>query len=371
MKNIVKIFILPALVFCLAIPAGITAQQLPYHNEYAFGLDISFVKQREDNGEKYLNTDSIVQPCLEIFKEHGYNWGRVMICNEPTSSRLPQNLQYVIAAGLDVKKYDMHFLLDYMFSNGWANPMTQPTPTAWKTLTHAERVKAVYQYIHETMSALKEAGAMPDMVQVGNEIGNGFLWPDGRIRYDSMQLSQWKNFTDYLSAGIRAIREVAGPEGRVKIMLHVDHGGDIPMTKMFCDTMREYKVDYDVIGFSFYPWSHGTLLDLRDNLRFAATTYGKEIIVVETGYYWRPSQYFRNNPSAYPETPEGQRQWLEAVNEVVLDTPNGLGRGVFFWEPMQRGRGYFDDNRKVQPIIHAFEKYAWPLIRNDGQTRIQ
>jgi arabinogalactan endo-1,4-beta-galactosidase len=360
-----------AAAILMALSGTTVAQQLPYQNQYAFGLDVSFVKQREDNGEKYMDTDSTVKPCLQIFREHGYNWGRVMICNEPTSSRLPQNLQYVISAGLDLKKYGYRFLLDYMFSNGWANPMVQPTPSAWKGFSHDDRVQAVYKYIKETMTALKEAGALPDMVQVGNEIGNGFLWPDGRIRYDSLQLSKWKNFTEYLSAAIRAIREVSGNGNKVKIMLHVDHGGDIPMTRNFFDKMREFKVDYDVIGFSFYPWSHGTLMDLKDNLRFAAIEYGKEIIVVETGYYWRTSNYFRNSPSPFQETPEGQRHWLESVNEIVLNTPNGSGSGLFFWEPMARGRGYFDDGHRVLPVIHAFEKYTLPVKRTDGQTRIQ
>jgi arabinogalactan endo-1,4-beta-galactosidase len=360
-----------AMTLCLALPIATLAQNLPYQNDYAFGLDVSFVKQREDNGEQYMDTDGVIKPCLQIFKDHGYNWGRIMICNEPTYSRLPQDLEYVISAGQDLKRYGYRFLLDYMMSNGWANPMVQPTPSAWKDLSHPDRVEAVYQYIKETMTAFKEAGALPDMVQVGNEIGNGFLWPDGRIRYDSLQLSKWENVVDYLTAGIKAIREVAGNEERIKIMLQVDHGGDIPMTRTFFDKMREYNVDYDVIGLSFYPWSHGTLMDLRDNLRFAANAYGKEIIVVETGYYWRASNYFRDNPSPFPETPEGQRQWMESVNEIILDTPNGLGRGVFWWEPMRRGRGYFDEDRKVQPIIHAFEKYALPVIRTDGQTRIQ
>jgi len=359
-----------AFVLLMSLPATMIAQHLPYENEYAFGLDVSFVKQREDNGEKYLDTDSIVKPCLTIFKDHGYNWGRVMICNEPVVSRLPQNLQYVISAGQDLKKNGYKFLLDMMFSNGWANPMVQPIPSEWKNMTHDERVKAVYTFCHETMAALKEAGAMPDMVQIGNEISNGYLWPDGLVRYDSMQLSKWKNFTEYLAAGAKAIRDVAGKTNPVKIMLHVDHGGDLQMTKTFFDKMREYKIDYDVMGFSFYPWSHGTLLDLRDNLRFAATEYGKEIIVVETGYYWRTSQYFKVYASPFPESPEGQRQWLEAVNEVVMATPNGLGRGVFWWEPMSKGRGYFDEKGRVEPIIHAFEKYARPAKRPDGQNRI-
>jgi arabinogalactan endo-1,4-beta-galactosidase len=358
-------------IFFLFIPSLLTAQDLPYRNSYAFGLDVSFVRQQEDNGNKFMDTDSTVKPCLQIFSEHGYNWGRIMICNEPVTGRLTQDIKYVVSAAQDLKKYGFSFLLDYMMSNGWANPMVQPVPSLWKNLKHPERVKAVYQYIKETMTALKDAGVMPDMVQIGNEIGNGFLWPDGRVRYDSLELSKWKNVADYLSAGAKAVREVAGKEKNVKIMLHVDHGGDIPMTKMFFNKMREYKVDYDVIGFSFYPWSHGTLLDLKDNLRFAAKEYGKEIIVVETGYYWRPGNSFKTTKPPFPETPQGQKEWLEAVNEIVMNTPDGLGRGVFWWEPMSRGRGYFDETRKVQPIINAFEKYALPVNRADGQKRIQ
>lgn len=359
------------LFYLISLPVVIRAQSLPYQNDYAFGGDLSFVKQQEDNGRKFMDTDSTVKPCLQILREHGYNWGRIMICNEPVSNRLAQDLDYVISAARELKKYGFRFLLDYMMSNGWANPMTQPLPSEWKDLDHQEKVRAVYSYIKETVMALDSAGVIPEIVQIGNEIGNGMLWPDGRIYYDQPELSKWKNVADYLNAGIKAVREVSGSNRNVKVMLHVDHGGDIEMTRTFFDKMKEYKVDYDVIGFSFYPWSHGTLVDLRDNLIFAARRYDKEIIVVETGYYWRQSRYFSTTKPPFPETPEGQREWLETVNQIVMNVPDGLGKGVFWWEPMSRGRGYFDDQGRIQPIIHAFEKYALPLNRTDGQTRIQ
>jgi arabinogalactan endo-1,4-beta-galactosidase len=272
----------------LSSPARTAAQTaphtLPFENDYAFGLDVSFTRQHEDNGRKYYDTDGAEKRPLQIFRDHG---------------------------------------------------------------------------------------VMPDVVQIGNEIGNGFLWPDGRIFYDTPEKSEWKKMTDYLKAGARAIREAAGGDHRVKIMLHVDHGGDIPMTQTFFDKMAEYGVDYDMIGFSFYPWSHGTLLDLKNNLHFTANRYGREIILIETGYYFQPSHYFRDVRPPFAETPQGQREWLEAVNEIVLGTPNGLGRGIFWWEPMMRGRGYFDAENRIQPIIHALEKYALPVTRADGQTRIQ
>ncbi|MDN3669504.1 glycosyl hydrolase 53 family protein [Echinicola jeungdonensis] len=352
--------------------SAVIAQSLPYHNDYAFGLDLSFVKQREDNGEKYFDIDGAEKPVLKIFNDHGYNWARLMICNEPVSDGLVQDLEYVVNGAKDLQKYNYHFALDMMFSNGWANPMKQPTPSSWVDMTHEERIVAVYEFVLNTLTTLKNEDVLPEMVQIGNEIGNGFLWPDGRINYATPQESKWKNVADYLKAGVKAIREVEGNGNKIEIMVHVDHGGDIAFSQTFFDKMEVYNVDYDVIGYSFYPWSHGTLLDLRDNLRMTALRYGKEIIVIETGYYWRENTYHENAPYPFPETPEGQKQWFQAVNEIVLDTPNGLGRGVFWWEPMARGRGFFDDETKVaQPIVRAFEKYSLPENRTDWQNRIQ
>lgn len=366
-KRIFLLFILILYFF-----PEIKAQQLPYQNNYAFGLDLSFVKQHEDKGEKYYDIDGTEKPALQIFSDHGYNWARIMICNEPVGDYLVQDLKYVIKAAKDLQKYNYHFALDMMFSNGWANPMVQPTPSLWVDMTHKERVNAVYDYVYDVMSALKKEGVMPEIVQIGNEIGNGFLWPDGRICYAPEIDSKWENLVDYLKAGTRAIRAVEDENSKVKIMLHVDHGGDIEFSKTFFDKMENFNVDYDVVGYSFYPWSHGTLLDLRDNLRMTALRYGKEIIVVETGYYWRQSRYFEKGFSPFPETPEGQKAWFEAVNEAVLNVPNGLGRGVFWWEPMFRGRGFFDDETHVaKPIVSVFEKYAFPKQRVDGQKRIQ
>ncbi|MBP8302917.1 MAG: glycosyl hydrolase 53 family protein [Phycisphaerae bacterium] len=344
------------------------AAGLPYENDYAFGVDASFVKQRVDQGARYTDANEVKTP-LQIFRDHGYNWARVHLCNDPVQ-RLPQTLEYVVAMGRDIKAQGMRFLLDLMFSNSWANPMTQPTPSVWVDLTHDQRTAAVREFCRHAIASLRDANALPDMVQVGNEIGNGFLWPSGRLWPETDRPSNWSNVADYLKAAITGIKEAAGKK-TVRIMLHVDHGGDIPLTRGFFDRMREHGVEYDVIGFSFYPWSHGTLLDLRDNLRFTALRYGKEIIVVETGYHFQPSRYFREVPPPFPETPEGQRQWLEAVHEIVLDTPNGLGRGVFWWEPMMAGRGYFDREGRVLPIIHAFERYTRPIRRPDGQNRLQ
>ncbi|HYQ57607.1 MAG TPA: glycosyl hydrolase 53 family protein [Draconibacterium sp.] len=358
-------------LFAIFVSFETFSQTFPYQNDYALGLDLSFVKQGEDRGTKYYDVDGTEKPALQIFREHGYNWSRVMICNEPTR-RLPQDLEYVVDAAKSTKEYGYFFLLDMMFSNGWANPMEQPTPSLWVDMSHKERVEAVYEYVHRVVSRLKDEGVMPDMIQIGNEIGNGFLWPDGRINYATPEQSKWENVADYLKAGVKAIRELEDDEKKIKIMIHVDHGGDLEMSQTFFDNMNKYKVDYDVIGYSFYPWSHGTLLDLRDNLRMTALRFKKEIIVVETGYYYRQSNYFEDVKPPFPETPEGQKEWFQAVNEIVLATPNGLGKGVFWWHPVSGSRGFFDTETNVaKPIVEAFERYGLPVKRADGQTRIQ
>ena len=349
-----------------AFPQG----QLPYDNPYAFGNDLSFVLQNEQRGAVFYDTDGTQKSVWQIFREHGYNWARLMICNEP--SRLGQTLDYVVAGAKKLKENNTHFALDFMMADGWSNPMTQPTPSSMREMTHKQRVDAFYDYVHNVIATLRAEGVQPEIVQVGNEISNGAFWPDGRVYYgpEKRALSHWKEFTEYIKAGIKAIRDV---DPAIQVMLHVDFGGDLEMSEIFFDKMKQYKVGYDCIGFSFYPWSHGTLMDLRDNLYYVIEKYRKPCYVIETGFYSVPSQYFERKGirAPYPETPEGQKQWFQAVNEIVMAAPYNLGRGVFWWEPMQRGRGSFDDQSHVaKPIVEAFEKYAYPLERTDGNPRI-
>jgi arabinogalactan endo-1,4-beta-galactosidase len=196
---------------------------------------------------------------------------------------------------------------------------------------------------------------MPDMVQIGNEISPGMLWPDGRLP------ANWNNFADLLKAGIRGAEAGRGTNARPRIMIHIDKGGSKGATKWFFDKLNSFDVEYDVIGQSYYPWWHGSLLDLRENLNFMATEYRKDIILVEVAYCWRPTEY-RTKPAPFPESPEGQRQFLDEVNRLVMATPNQRGRGVFWWEPAVTGRlrerGFFDDDGNALPVINVFDKWT-------------
>ena len=159
------------ILWCFSVHAW--AAGLPYENDYAFGVDASFVKQHVDQGTQFKDANEVKSP-LRIFRDHGYNWARIHLCNEPV--RLPQTMEYVTASGRDIKELGMKFLLDLMLSNGWANPMTPPgNPGAWVDMTHDQRTTAVHDFCRDTIAVLRDANSWPDMVQVGNEIGNGFF----------------------------------------------------------------------------------------------------------------------------------------------------------------------------------------------------
>ena len=214
-------------------------------------------------------------------------------------------------------------------------------------------MKAVFNFSRDTVSAFREQGTMPDMVQVGNEITSGMLWPDGQLP------DRWEQFAELLTAGVRGVEAGRGNLVRPVIMIHIDQGGNAETTQWFFDHLIANRVPFDVIGQSYYPFWQGSLDDLRKNLAFMANRYRKPIIVVETAYDWRGGEEFKGRKREFPETPEGQREFLAAVAQVVRETPNGLGKGLFWWEPMAEGpiakRGLFDDQHNSLPALHVFD----------------
>lgn len=321
-------------------------------HDYAIGADLSFLRQAEARGTVFKDGGE-AKLALQIFRDHGYNWIRLRLFHTPT--RLPNDLEYTLASARDAKERGFRFLLNYHYSDTWADPGHQAIPAAWQGKTHAELVEAVFDYTRDTIAAFREAGVLPDMVQVGNEITPGMLWPDGRLP------GNWDQFAELLQAGVRGVRVGSGTNPPPRIMIHIDKGGNRAATRRFFDKLHTYPVEYDVIGQSFYPWWHGSLLDLRENLEFMATTYDKDIMLVEVAWCWRPTEY-RDRPGPFPETPEGQRAFLDEVNRLVLNTPNGRGAGIFWWEPAVTGRlrnrGFFDDDGNALPVIEVFDRFT-------------
>jgi arabinogalactan endo-1,4-beta-galactosidase len=308
----------------------------PAHGlDYAIGADLSFLKQAEDRGTQFKDNHQ-PKSGLKIFKEHGYNWIRLRLFHTPT--RLPNDLEYTIALAKEAKQLGFKFLLNCHYSDTWADPGKQYIPKAWEGMSHDELVGAVFGYTRDTIVAFKDAGVMPQMVQPGNEIINGMLWPDGKLP------GNWDNLAELLKAGIDGVDAGRGNADRPLIMIHIDQGANKKRTKSFFDKWHSY----------------GILLDLRENLIFMANEYQKDIIMVEVAYNCEPAEY-RKRPAPFPETPEGQRQFLDEVHRLVLDTPYNRGKGVFWWEPAT-GRGgrrtMFDRDGNAMPVITVFDRFT-------------
>ncbi len=327
-----------------------TAQPAP---AYAIGADVSFLRQAEASGTVFKDQGE-PKPGLRIFRDHGYNWIRLRIFNAP--DQLPNDLAYTLALAREAKQLGFKFLLDFHYSDTWADPAKQFLPKMWEGKSHTELVTLIHDYTRDTIRAFREAGVMPDMVQPGNEIIHGLLWPDGRLP------GQWDHLAALLQSAIAGVDAGRGNAPRPRIMIHIDRGGDRAGTQAFFDQCLARGVEFDVIGQSYYPWWHGSILDLRENLAFMAETYRKDIIVVETAYNWRPAEY-KSGGAPFPETPEGQRDFLDEVNRAVLATPHGLGKGVFWWEPAVapspiHSRGMFDRDGNALPVLSVFDKFT-------------
>ena len=340
------------MILILVLVAAIVASRPALCQQYAIGADVSFLAQAEQKGTVFKDAD-VAKPGLQILKDHGYNWIRLRLFHAPTE--LPNNLNYTIALAKKAKNMGFHFLLDYHYADTWADPGHQPTPTAWQSKTHQELVDTVFQYTRDTIAAFRDADVLPDMVQIGNEITNGMLWPDGKLP------ENWDNFAQLVHAGINGVDAGRGNGRRPRIMIHIDRGADVKGTKAFLDKLNSYDIPYDVIGQSYYPWWHGSLNDLRSNLEFMAREYHKDIIVVEAAYNWQPGNYV-GKPAPFAESPEGQREFLDEVNRVVMQTPDALGKGVFWWEPAVTGpltsRGFFDEQHNALPVITVFDRFS-------------
>ena len=319
---------------------------------YAVGADLSFLKMEEDQGTAFKDS-GWVKPGLNIFRSHGYNWIRLRLFHSP--DRLPNDLDYTIALAKAAKKRGFKFLLDYHYADSWADPGKQPIPEAWKGLSPDMLVDSVFEYTKKTISAFREAGVMPQMVQIGNEIRNGMLWPTGKLS------DHWDTFARLLKAGIDGVDAGREQAPQPLIMIHNDQGADVKQCRNFYHKINSYGIDYDIIGLSYYPWWHGSLLELRENLLSLLNHFDKDIIVVETAYNWQPSEY-KNRPEPFPETPEGQKEFLETLNRTLLNIRSRKIKGVFWWEPAVTGplgsRSFFDENGNALPVIHVFDKYT-------------
>lgn len=293
------------------------------------GADISFLPELEARGMKFSD-QGVEKDAIQILKDHGLNYVRLRVFVDPArdSGYSPGNgfcdLAHTLAMAKRVKDAGMKLLLDFHYSDYWADPGKQYKPAAWKGQSFAVLKQSLYDYTLRVMTELKNQGTLPDMVQVGNEINHGIVWPEGSV-------SNLDSLAQMLNAGTAAVKAI---NPATVMMLHVALGGQNEETVFFVDEMRKRQVPFDVIGLSYYPKWHGTLDDLRDNMHDLIRRYDKDIIVVE---------YSAKK---------------EEVNKLVFELPNGRGKGSCIWEPLSTWEKIFDNNGKSNEWIKVYDEIS-------------
>ncbi len=335
---------------------------------YLIGGDLSFLHRIENKGGGFRE-NGVTNDALEIFREHGYNTIRLRLWHTPPDGY--SGLDTTLYLAKRAKNLGFRFLLDIHYSDTWADPGKQYKPRAWEGFSFPALVDSVYHYTYRLMTVFKSEGVLPEIVQVGNEITTGMLWPDGRVGGEYDTPAQWVKFGQLLKTAIRAIRE-AVPEDSVRAMIHIDRGGDYRGSVWFFDNLFQQGVDFDLIGLSYYPFWHGSMDRFQYNLEHLYSRYGKGIVVVETAYPWTLQNFdatanlvsnLDESKAGYPPTPEGQRRFLQDLNGVVKCAKGG--GGIVYWEPeyvvspgfgsVWENMALFDQTGEVLPALDAFQ----------------
>jgi beta-galactosidase len=293
------------------------------------GADISFLPQLEDRGIKFSDK-GVEKDAIQILKDHGFNYVRLRIFNDPAtdSGYSPKkgfcDLEHTKQMAKRVKAAGMKLLLDFHYSDYWADPGKQIKPAAWRNLSFTELKKALYDYTKKVMEELKAQGTTPDMVQIGNEVNHGIVWPEGNV-------SNIDGTAQLINAGTAAVKAV---DPNVVMMLHVALGGQNHESVFFIDNMIARGVHFDVIGESYYPKWHGTLSDLENNLNDLVRRYNKDVIVVEYSAL------------------------KEEVNKIVFELQNGKGKGTCIWEPLSTWEKIFDSDGKSNKLLLIYDELS-------------
>ncbi len=307
-----------------------TANYTPHKvKDKILGADISFLPELEARGMKFSDNGK-PGDAIEILKEHGFNYIRLRLFVDPAAPKGYSpgkgfcDLEHTKAMAKRVKAAGMKLLLDFHYSDYWADPGQQNEPAAWVGEDFNGVKKSLYDFTVKAMTELKEQGTTPDMVQVGNEINHGMVWPDGEI-------NNLDSLAQLIYEGVKGVRAVSPS---TIIMLHIALGGQNAEARFFLDNMTERKVPFDVIGLSYYPKWHGTPADLKNNMADLAARYKQQVMVAEYS------------------------QLKQEVNDIAFTAPGKKAVGSFIWEPLSTWESIFDKDGKSNAYINVYPGIA-------------
>ncbi len=324
-----------------------------YKNDLIQGMDVSQVISLENSGVKYYNFDGEEEDVLKVFADYGLNYIRVRVWNNPYDNDGNGygggncNIDTAVELGKRASSYGVKMLVDFHYSDFWADPAKQMCPRAWLGMTIEEKSKALYEYTKESLNKLKANNVDVGMVQLGNEINNGLAGE-----------TTWFNRALLMIEGSKAIREVFP---KAKIVVHFANPEKTGNYENYASKLDYYNVDYDVFASSYYPYWHGTLENLENTLNNISDKYDKDVMVAETSYAYtsEDSDYFGNTISdggsvtkTYPYTVQGQSSQIRDVVQAVCNMKRGIG--VFYWEGawISVNKGSYEEN------LELWEKYG-------------
>lgn len=315
-------------------------------SKFIKGMDLSTLLELERCGAKYYE-DGKEKDILDIMKEHDVDTIRLRLWNDPKSEDGEpygagnNDLAETIAIGKKVTDAGFGVLLNFHYSDFWADPGKQIKPKAWKNFGVDELEQAVYDFTLENLTKIIEAGVNVTMIQVGNELSNGLLWPEGKVpNYD--------NIAKFVNAGIRACRKV---NADIPIMIHLDNGGNNELYVRWFTNFIERGEEFEYIGLSYYPFWHGSLDQLEFNMNDIAKRFNKDLIIAEVSMGFTMDSYqeyekladserkgYATKPELvekidYPMTIEGQADFTKDFLNRVANVVDDHGKGFFWWEP--------------------------------------
>lgn len=298
------------------------------------GADISFLPELESRGMKFSDNGT-PGDAISIMKAHGFNYIRLRLFVNPANPKGYSpgkgfcDLEHTLAMAKRIKAAGMKFLLDFHYSDYWADPQQQYKPAAWVGEDFAGVKKSLYDFTVKAMTELKNQGTTPDMVQVGNEINHGMVWPDGRI-------NNLDSLAQLIYSGVQGVRAVSPS---TIIMLHIALGGQNAEARFFVDNMLARNVPFDVIGLSYYPKWHGTPEDLKNNMADLSSRYKQQVMVAEYS------------------------QLKKEVNDIAFTAPGKKAIGSFIWEPLSTWEGIFDRDGKSNAYMNVYPEIAKEYIK--------
>ncbi|WP_293892201.1 glycosyl hydrolase 53 family protein [Flavobacterium sp.] len=312
---------------------------------FAKGADVGWLPQMEATGYKFYDADGKEKDCLQLLKDRGMNSIRLRVWVNPNDDKASGHCskEETVVMALRAQKMGMRVMIDFHYSDSWADPTKQYKPKAWKNHSFPELLNDVYNHTFDVISALKKAGVTPEWVQIGNEIPVGMLWPDGST-------DNWQQLGQLLNKGYDAVKAV---DKKIKVIVHVDEGNNNAKFRKFFDNATAQKVRYDVIGLSYYPfWIKKdyteVIAELESNLNDMAKRYGKEVMIVEIG--------------GEDDKVENTYQLLATAIKAAKNVPNHKGIGVLYWEP-EGARSWSHYNLsawqadgKPSPALDAFKE---------------